>query len=104
MHYLTKIDTERARQKLSMDRLADASGLSVGTLKRLFSGKEPNTAVESVCALCKALGISVAAVFATEVEVVISADKDDAMLFEAIRNKPAEVKKILFELLRHIAT
>jgi len=104
MHYLTKIDTERARQKLSMGKLAEAAGLSVGTLKRLFTGEELNTSVESVSALCDALGLSVAGIFATENEVVITATEDDAELFEAIRSKPAEVKVILLKLLSHIAT
>ena len=105
MRYLTKIDTERTGRGVTMKQLAQDAGLAFGTVKGLLNGKNTNNNpnVETILALCEALGISVAAIFATEDEVVISAETIDAALFDAIRNKPVELKEILLQLFRYIA-
>jgi len=54
--------------------------------------------IETILALCDALGLSVAAAFTTESEVVISAGAEDAGLFETIQKVPVELKAILIEL------
>ena len=103
MHYLTKIDKERAERGVTMKQLAQDAGLAEITLKGLFSGKNTNTSVDSVLALCKALGISAASIFASKGEVVISTGAEDAALFEAIRKTPQRAKEILLDLLRFMA-
>jgi len=103
MNYLTKIDAERAKQKITMEELAKKTGLSVDTIKRLLSRSAgANANVESVVALCNALGLSVAGVFATDYEVVIQAKAEDVAVFEAIQKKPFKIKAVLLELLECI--
>ena len=105
MRYLTKIDTKRAGRGVTMKRLAQDAGLAFGTVKGLLNGKNTNNNpnVETILALCEALGLSAAEVFAGDNEVVVSAETIDAALFEVIRNKPAELKEILLDLFRYIA-
>ena len=103
MHYLTKIDKERAERGVSMKQLAQDAGLAEVTLKGLFKGKNKNPKVDTVLALCEVLDYSAAVAFATEKEVVISADKQEAALFEAIRKTPKKARAAILELLRYIA-
>ena len=102
MNYMTKIDAARTRRGISVRKLANNAGLSYKTVENLFSGKNRNPQIETVTSICDALEISVASVFTTENEVVISARAEDAALFEAAIKTPAEFRVILFELLRYI--
>ena len=99
MDFLSKIDMERVKRGISFKQLAVDSELSEKTVKNLFSGKNTNPNIGSVIALCNALQISVAGVFVTGGETVIS---QDAEAIKAILRIPAEGKTILLNLIRYM--
>ncbi|MDR3318895.1 MAG: helix-turn-helix transcriptional regulator [Clostridiales bacterium] len=99
MEYLRKIDTERARQGLSISELAYKAGVADITLKKLFSGKSKNTTVDTVFVLCDALELSAASIFTTEGEFVMTVGAEDMKLLEAIRKVSPLGKKTLLDLM-----
>lgn len=45
------------QQKLTYAKVAELSGLSLGTIKEVFSGRTKNPRLDTMNAICKALGL-----------------------------------------------
>lgn len=44
-------------KRLTYDRLSELSGIPIGSIKNLFSGRIPNPGYDTVCAIMRALGL-----------------------------------------------
>lgn len=69
----------KKRQGLTNEDLSKKSGIPLGTLNKILSGHTPDPQFETVKAICKALGISLAALddYETDSVQTIAAHHDD---------------------------
>lgn len=61
--YLRTVRQEKDRQRFTINRLADVTGVSVSTLTKQFSGERNDPKLLNSVAICKALGLSLDGIF-----------------------------------------
>ncbi|GHV02656.1 hypothetical protein FACS1894211_14490 [Clostridia bacterium] len=103
MDYISRIDTERVRKKLSVLQLSIVAGLSEAAVKNILSRRSANPNIDSIIAICDSLKLSVAWVFTEDGENVVKVDTQDAKLLELIRHLPADARAIILPLIKYIA-
>ena len=56
--FTTRMREAKHKSMLTLQGIADGTGLSISTVKKLFSGEAVNPSVYNVAAVCKLLGVS----------------------------------------------
>lgn len=95
------IKEEKKRQGLTNEELSNKSGIPLGTLNKILSGHTPDPQFETVKAICKALGISLATLDEYESQNGYYLGPEAAEIAQEVQQRPE--LKILFDASRKVS-
>ena len=97
MTFIKKVKAEKAKRKWTNETLAEASGVSVGTLNKVLSGDSADPKLSTAAAICRALSVSLdeACKLVAENEITV----DERRLIEQFRACDRRGQKAVLALL-----